>query len=87
MQQYWTKYLSFYPDFDPHRRTYVWVARPLAGGCPVGIVKWFGRWRKYAFFPNTDCVFEGTCLRDISDFIEARTKEQRQRAAAQRRAA
>lgn len=47
----------------------------------LGEVKWFGRWRKYAFFPSEHIVgvFEEDCLRDIADFIEAQTKEHKQK--------
>ncbi len=36
----------------------------------LGEIKWFGRWRQYAFFPALECVFEQICMREISDFIE-----------------
>lgn len=48
------------------------------GGDPLGEVKWFGRWRKYAFFPERDCVFEQDCLRVIAEFCERHTRELRQ---------
>lgn len=46
----------------------------------LGDVRWFGRWRKYAFFPNSgnNLVFEETCLTDIADFIQLATKLHRQ---------
>lgn len=40
----------------------------------LGQVKWFGRWRKYAFFPKSNTLYEQDCLRDIADFCEDRTK-------------
>jgi len=40
----------------------------------LGIIKWFGRWRKYCFFPVEGTIYEETCLRDISQFIEEETK-------------
>ena len=43
----------------------------------IGSVKWFGRWRKYAFFPENDCVFEEVCLREIAQFCVDATKEHR----------
>ena len=46
---------------------------------PLGEIKWFGRWRKYAFFPDYMCVFEEECLRDISVFLEQATREHRQK--------
>lgn len=46
------------------------------GGFELGKVKWFGRWRCYAFFP-TDAIFETKCLREIASFLESRTQEHR----------
>jgi len=41
----------------------------------LGVVRWFSRWRKYAFFAEPNCVFEQVCLRDIAQFIEERTRD------------
>lgn len=48
-------------------------------GFRLGTIKWFGRWRKYAFYPEAGCLFEETCLRDIAEFCEQETKAQRRR--------
>ena len=47
--------------------------------CPLGVIKWFGRWRCYAFFPSPGTVFERRCLRDIATFCERVTQEHRHR--------
>ena len=73
------KYIEFSaPEPSATGRTQVWVVR-AKGGAPLalGSVKWFGRWRCYAFFPLGDTVFERECLRDIAEFCEARTVEHR----------
>jgi hypothetical protein len=41
-------------------------------------VRWYGKWRQYAFFPMPNTVFERQCLRDIANFCEAKTRERRQ---------
>lgn len=51
--------------------------RASFGGVPLGVVKWFGRWRQYAFFPEPTCVFEPTCLRDIANFIQTEMQKRR----------
>jgi hypothetical protein len=38
-------------------------------GSHLGWIKWYGPWRQYAFFPEQNCVFEKTCLKDITDFL------------------
>lgn len=53
--------------------------------CPDGNVvfthpeRWYGAWRRYAFFPNAGVrpVFESTCLRDIARFLEEQTAARR----------
>ncbi len=36
----------------------------------IGVVKWFGRWKQYSFYPEPDTIFEKQCLKDIIAFIE-----------------
>ena len=36
----------------------------------LGAVKWFSRWRCYAFFPAAETVFEQQCMRDLAVFLE-----------------
>jgi hypothetical protein len=47
------------------------------GGDALGAVAWFPRWRKYVFEPEARTVFEETCMREISQFIEEETAAQR----------
>jgi len=69
-------YLTFHPFFPPKpRKTECWLVS--ARGIAVGQVRWFSRWRQYAFFPITDTVFEEDCLREIANFVERETREYR----------
>lgn len=43
------------------------------------MVKWYGGWRKYAFFPYADTLFEQDCLRDIAKMLDEVTEEWRKR--------
>lgn len=36
----------------------------------LGEIKWFGRWKQYAFFPEPNTIFEKQCLKDITVFLE-----------------
>jgi hypothetical protein len=47
------------------------------GGIALGAVKWFGRWRRYAFFPDPATVYEPTCLRDIASFIDSEMQKRK----------
>lgn len=62
------------------RVTEVWTVVAKDGNFVLGEVKWFGRWRGYAFFPNMDTAYESQCMGDIAEFIKglnARHREQR----------
>ena len=39
-------------------------------GDELGIVKWYGAWRQYCYFPTADAVYSRGCLRDIQSFID-----------------
>lgn len=60
-------------------KTRVWTVR--GKGDELGEIKWYGRWRGYAFWVYGDygySLFEQTCLRQIADFVEEQTKLTRQ---------
>lgn len=53
----------------PKSVTSTWLVQAKRDGAVLGEVRWFRNWRKYCFFPATDCVFEEDCLTDIAAFI------------------
>lgn len=59
-------------------KTNEWRVQPKDDGALaacIGVVKWYAPWRKYAFNPYTNTVFEQDCLREIATFCEQRTKD------------
>ena len=70
----WIDFLEL-PQETP--KTRLWAVVSLEGGVRLGRIRWYGPWRKYSFYPEAATVFEKTCLRDIADFCEAQTKEQK----------
>lgn len=73
-----TKYLQF-SVVQIRPKTLVWACRNLKSGALLGTVKWYAGWRQYCFFPDSDCVFSGGCLLDISRFVHTKTQEHRRR--------
>ncbi|MFL5954829.1 MAG: hypothetical protein ACJ76I_12055 [Gaiellaceae bacterium] len=61
------------------RKTEVWHVCAARDGSRLGVIKWFGRWRQYAFFPEPGTVFNPECLDAINEQI--RTLMRRRRAA------
>lgn len=53
----------------------------------LGEIRWFGRWRKYAFYPVEGTLYEETCMREIALFIQQETRLHNKRATEKRKAA
>lgn len=48
-------------------------------GALLGRVKWYGQWRKYAFFPEPGTLFEPDCLHSIAEFCADKTRRHRKK--------
>lgn len=62
----------------PSGKTSVWIVKSKSSGSVLGGILWSGAWRKYVFRTIADCDFDGNCLREIIEFMEARTKEHKE---------
>ncbi|MDD5354952.1 MAG: hypothetical protein PHY56_00185 [Candidatus Omnitrophica bacterium] len=66
LQSKWIKFIEI--KTEKKTKTFeIWTAD--RNSILLGHVKWFVRWRKYAFFPDGYTVFEQDCLNDIKDFL------------------
>lgn len=73
-----TTWLDFTEYPNEGRKTRIWrVVGRGQGRPPLGWVRWFGRWRQYVFFPDSETVYNPGCARDIADFCENATREHR----------
>jgi hypothetical protein len=62
------KYITFVLS-DRKPKTDVWKCMNKRHGDELGIVKWYGPWRQYCYFPSCQAVYSKGCLDDISDFV------------------
>lgn len=61
-------YIQFhYAGATKSGKTHKWNVKN--GETDLGEIKWFSRWRKYAFFPVASTVYEETCLSEIASFL------------------
>lgn len=58
-------------------KTWIYEVISKRGTMGLGEVKWFPRWRQYAFFPFSETTFSLGCLSDISKFIQLLIDEYR----------
>lgn len=63
-----SEYLGFTLDTEAseNRKTEVWCVRATRDYALLGTIKWFGRWRQYAFFPEPGTIFNPDCLAEIA---------------------
>jgi len=59
---------------SPSGKTNRWFVQSL-GGEYLGLISWFSQWRRYAIFVAGDKIFDASCLREIADFCESKTRE------------
>lgn len=71
------KWITFIEKDYPERKTRVFHVLTKDGGILLGVISWFGRFRKYSFHPLDDRVFESTCLRDIAGFMDDLMEERK----------
>ena len=50
-------------------KTEVWGCYNARSHSRLGVVKWYGPWRQYSFYPDAITVYNSGCLGDIQDFI------------------
>ena len=47
-------------------------------GSGLGVIKWYGSWRKYCFYTlRMETVFDTSCLADIQDFLNQLMQERK----------
>lgn len=44
-------------------------------GDQLGIISWYTQWRQWVFSSQPNCAFNNSCLRDVLDFMETKTKD------------
>lgn len=59
------------------RKTPTWAVVTNDESTTLGYIGFYPKWRKFVYSPNGNTVYEETCLRDIAEFIAARTEEWR----------
>ena len=70
-------YMEFIETHDTGK-TKVFEVRTL-GGSLLGVIKWYGAWRQYTFFPALSTIFNPDCLSTIIVFLNGLMKERQKK--------
>jgi hypothetical protein len=68
------KYLHF-EEIETNKKTSEWSCRNNRSKEELGIIKWYGMWGQYCFFPTVQTVYNESCLINVGDFLRQLTKE------------
>lgn len=79
MSHYVTEHLEFQEVRDTGK-TYVWSVVNRQSQIVLGVIRWYGGWRRYVFYPASDMVFDAKCLMSIVEFITTQMELRKQRA-------
>jgi hypothetical protein len=74
------KWIEFKEVETAGRKTRIWAVMTTSELDPssLGYIRWFGRWRGYAFYPDPGTLYEATCLNDIAAFIKEQNAAHRE---------
>lgn len=65
-----SKIIRIVKTTESTRRYGVYAVVSRYDGELIGKILWYHRWRHYGFFPEEESVFNPTCLREISSYID-----------------
>ena len=60
-------------------KTGVYLISSIKTDTILGRVYWYNSWRRYAFFPEENSVFDSSCLGEIKVFIDSLMKKRSER--------
>jgi hypothetical protein len=58
-------FLRFQEIPNPGKRTRVVHVKAKISGSLLGVIKWYGQWRQYVFYPEPQTLFNRVCLDGI----------------------
>jgi hypothetical protein len=71
-----TPYLRFALARNTGKTKVIWVVN-IHHDEIIGIIKWFGRWRQYCFFPENQTIWNIDCLNDVNAVIKSLMDERK----------
>lgn len=70
-------YLRFNEYDSASGKTKIVNVYSARSGDKLGEIRWFGRWRQYAFFPGEGTIWNPECMKEICEKISTLMKERR----------
>lgn len=76
-----SEYLEFeFDGYSDSGKTEIWCIYSKRSNDLLGVIKWFGRWRQYAFFPEPGTIWNIDCLSTVNLWIGVMMRERQRNA-------
>ena len=73
-------YLAISPGTKKEgQKTYTYCVFSAGTAILLGVVKWRTGWRRYAFEPEVNTVFDSACLTEMAQFLDQQTAMQKRK--------
>lgn len=73
-----SKWLQFVLQPRPEgKKTDTWFVQSNANGGVLGVIRWYGPFRKYTFEPRPNTVYDADCLADIQGQLNNLMRERK----------
>lgn len=63
------KYITIIEKVVSGRKTPIFILMSNYSESEIAQIRWFPKWRKYCFYPNSDTVYDEKCLKTIQSFL------------------
>ena len=71
-----SKYIRF-ETYAQKPKTKLYGVVNIKSGFRIGIIKWYGAWRQYCFYPDEETIFNTDCMEYIIEFIKKLMEERK----------
>jgi hypothetical protein len=72
-----SKYLEYTQYWSSTKKTYIVNVYSRQHRSLLGIIRWYGAWRQYAFFPTDKTIWNTDCLEEIQEKINELMNERK----------
>lgn len=74
---YKSDYFYITEEILPNRKTLIYNIINN-NNLKIGQIRWYGPWRKFCFYPDSDTIWDNKCLQDVLNIINDYNSKWRQ---------
>lgn len=72
-------YITIYEEVIPKRKTSLFHIISNYDNTEIGLIKWYGAWRKFTVLFKSNTLWDTTCIKDLIEYLTIITDEYKQK--------